>query len=323
MKNRQETDKSVNTILSTLTDKQVLVTGGLGFLGRWITQMLLDRGAHVTILDHSPPTPNEPPVDIIREDLLQSPKLLSAVSQSDFVVHLAGILGTESTFRNLQTTIENNVTVTARIIEFCLQENKRAIYPMVGNDWKNPYTITRTCAADLGIMANVECNGDFRILKTMNAYGPWQRYGRSCKIIPTFIRQCLLNEPIPIYGDGNQRIDLVHARDVAMSMLLCLAVDDLPLDSYIEIGTGIPHRVIDVAHMIKDMCTSTSPIDRKGKRMGEPVPSETLAKDDTLERITGFTPQVSFQEGLVGTHKWYLNHSEEYLGIPKGAVYSR
>lgn len=301
--------------LGELRSKRLLVTGGLGFLGRWVTALASEHGAIVSILDRNPSPASLPDAArVVTGDLLTLPDLDEEVQQCDYVVHLAGSLGTESTFSALAETMESNVVGTARIIEACLRSHRRAVYLMVGNDWLNPYTISRRCASDLGIMANLECDGDFRILKTMNAYGPWQAYGGTRKIVPTFIRSCLLDEPIEIFGDGNQCIDLIYARDVAEAILLSCVCDNLPLDRYLEVGAGIPYRVAEVADAIKAMTGSDSELCFAGKRKGEPMHSVTLARDDSLKIQTGFSPSTPLTEGLRQTLDWYLKHPG-YLGL--------
>lgn len=295
--------------LARLDGKQLLVLGGLGFLGRWVIDVASQYGAVVTVLNRSEASDCQGANMIIQGDIRFTDELDSLVENSDAVIHLAGSLGTESTFSDLPSTVENNVTTTARVIECCLRFKRRAVYPTVGNNWLNPYTITKRCAAKLGFMANEESGGDFRVLKIMNAYGPWQRHDHSRKIIPTFFRCCVLGEPIEVYADGNQCIDLIFARDVAVAFLLAAVEDDLPRDDYIEVGTGIPQRVKEVAELTKKVAGSTVPVKiLYRKRKGEPWPSVTLAEDLTLQEKTGFVPEVSLEEGLSQTFEWYLEN---------------
>jgi len=304
----------VTASLSLLADKRLLILGGCGFLGRWVIEAAKSYGAKITVLDNAPSGHEAPPARIIRENLLNSTSLEGLIAESDLVVHLMGTLGTESTFNGLASTMESNVVGTARVIECCLKHGRRAVYPMVGNDWLNPYTISRRCASDLGIMANLESDGDFRILRIMNAYGAWQSYGATHKIIPTFTRQCFLDKTIEIFGDGNQCIDLIHARDVAVAILLACVVNDLPREKFMEVGTGIPYRVIEVAKLILEMTASSAAIHFAGKRKGEPMHSVTLAREDTLRSLTGFEPQTSLEQGLYETLVWYMEHPM-FLGI--------
>lgn len=306
--------KHTNKILSGFHNKRLVILGGLGFLGRWVTNTALQFGADVIIVDRSNKPSLNADVEVINEDILITQKLEALFKKADFVVHLAGNLGTESTFSNLPKTIEDNVVVTAKVIEACLKVGRRAVFPTVGNDWLNPYTISRKCAADFGIMANLECGGDFRVLKIMNAYGPWQAYNSTRKIIPTFIRQFLLNEPAEIYGDGNQCIDLIHAQDVSVALLLGCLSEKLPIDRYIEVGTSIPYRVIEVAEIIRKLAGSSSRLKFVGKRKGEPMHSVTLAKDDILKRITCFEPEIPLEKGLAETFNWYTKNPS-YLEI--------
>lgn len=303
-----------NSILQALRKKRILIIGGLGFIGRWIIQTALECNAVVTVMDRSRGRLDLSSVEVIPEDVMSSSRLQSIVDNSDFVIHLAGSLGTDSTFADLHVTALNNVVATAKVIECCLKAKRRTLIPTVANDWLNPYTITRRCAADLAIMANAECDGDFRIMKVMNAYGAWQAYSHTHKLIPVLFRQCFLGEEISIYGDGNQCVDLIHARDVADAFLRTCVVDDIPRDRYIEVGTGIPYRVLEVVGFVQDIVGSKAPVRLVGKRRGEPLHAITLATNDYLSTATGFNPQIKLEEGLRDTMQWYQKHPS-YLGI--------
>jgi len=316
-------NNNMKDLLEKLHDYHLLITGGFGFLGRWVIEVALRFGANIILLDRTRQTSNyDKSVEIIEKDILSCENLDKIINQCNAVIHLAGSVGTESTFKDLESTIRDNVVTSTRIIGSVLRSNRKrkvrlkTVFPMVGNDWLNPYTISKRCAADLAIMANLECRGDFRVLRIMNAYGPWQSYNCARKIIPTFIRQCMLNEPIKIFGNGYQCVDLIYAEDVAIAILLSCISSDLPNDRYIEVGTGIPHRVREVAEMVKQFTNSKSELIPAGKRRGEPLHCITLARDETLRIAIGFWPSVTLEDGLKKTIEWYsLNPS--YLGIRK------
>jgi UDP-glucose 4-epimerase len=301
--------------LRGLAGMSLLVTGGLGFIGRAVVEAAQSRGARVTVLDRRPAAADDPHVEVVQGDVVGYPPLPGLIERSAAVVHLAGTLGTESTFADLEDTVTNNVTATARVIASCLRVGRRAVYLTVGNDWLNPYTITRRCAADLGLMANAECGGDFRVLRVMNAYGPGQRFTSSVKVVPSFVRQCMLNEPISVYGDGNQCVDLVHVHDVAAAILHAILLDDLPLDRCLEVGTGVPHRVLEVAYAVRAVSGATSAIEFVGRRRGEPLHSVTLARDDTLAQASGLGPWITMEEGIADAYAWYVANPS-YLGLP-------
>jgi UDP-glucose 4-epimerase len=307
----------MNEILEKLHNYHLLITGGFGFLGRWVIEVALRSGANIIVLDRAKKAHDlGNSVEIIEKDIISCENLDMIINQCDAVVHLAGSVGTESTFKDLGSTMRDNVVASTKVIESALRSKCRTILPMVGNDWLNPYTISRRCVADLAVMANLECRGSFRVLKIMNAYGPWQSYNCAQKIIPTFIRRCMLNEPIKIFGDGYQCVDLVYAEDVATAILLSCVSENLPNDRYIEVGTGIPHRVREVAEMVKQFMNSKSELIPAGKRSGEPLHCITLARDETLRSAVGFWPTVTLEDGLKRTIEWYsLNPS--YLGIRK------
>jgi nucleoside-diphosphate-sugar epimerase len=311
-----EQNKTEN-LLESLRNQHLLITGGFGFLGRWVTEVALRFGAKITLVDRTVgKEAYGTSVTLIKGDIVSLENLDTLIKHCDAVVHLAGSVGTESTFKDLQATIKDNVVISTKVIESALRLRRRTVLPMVGNDWLNPYTISRKCAADLAIMANLECEGNFRVLKIMNAYGPWQKYNSCKKIVPTFIRQCMLNEPIEIFGDGNQCVDLIYAEDIAIAVLVSCVSRDLPNNRYIEVGTSIPYRVIEVANMIRQLTSSKSELRFVGKRKGEPLHCITLARDEILHDNVGYRPKVDLKDGLVKTIEWYASNPS-CIGINK------
>jgi UDP-glucose 4-epimerase len=303
-----------NKMLTKLKGKRVLVTGGLGFLGRWVCQLAASQGASVFAFDRGEKESIDG-VTVFRGDVLSSVKLEMLIDEADIVIHLAGVLGTDSTFNDLLGTVQGNVDVSAKLIQLCARRRRRTLLPTVGNDWANPYTITRQCVDKLCFMANAEMSADFRVAKIMNAYGPWQRFGVSKKIIPSFVHSCIADEPITIYGTGKQIIDLVHAKDVAHGLLLMSLAEEFPADKPVDLGCGGNGRtVIDVAEMIIQLTGANTQINYCAKRRGERLDSITLADTSALHEISGFIPEIILEDGIIETIAWYYEH-KNYLAL--------
>jgi UDP-glucose 4-epimerase len=303
--------------LYDLKDKRLLVTGGAGFLGSWVSTLALLHGADVTIYDIKAPvfqtfSPNKIHYHYVHENIQHGKKLDKLVKHSDLVIHLAGILGTDSTFNNLTGTLATNVIGSSHLLNACIKYQTPTVIPSVGNGWQNPYTISRECVADLCFMANEEFHSDFRVLRIMNAYGPGQHYNKSKKIIPSFIRHCEKEESIEIFGTGEQTIDLVFAADAATALLLTALSGIFPKHNPVTFGLGKPISVLNAAIKIQRLYEKSVCVSFKGKRQGEPLDSITLSDNSLFKALTGFDPTIDHEQGLSETVQWYKNH-KEYL----------
>ncbi len=308
-------NRRIKKVLESLNGKNILVTGGLGFIGRSVIEVAHSNSATITVLDRSRGQLDSD-ICMINDDLLTYDGLDRVVYNSDFIIHLVGSLGTDSTFSHLESTVRDNALASTRLIELLVKYGRRAVFTMVGNDWLNPYTISKKCAADLCLMSNLESKGDIRVLKVMNAYGPRQLYNHTKKIIPSFMRSSLLDQKMDIFGNGEQIIDLIHSKDVATALLLSCLVDELPLNKYIEMGSGSGISVLEVAKLVRKITNSNCKIEFQGKRKGEPLNSKTLMTDLSFLNCTGFSPKIDIHRGLEETYKWYLKNPQ-FLGIDK------
>jgi UDP-glucose 4-epimerase len=120
-------------------------------------------------------------------------------------------------------------------------------------------------------------------VRAFNAYGPGQAHGpgHPQKIVPTFATEAWAGRPIPVWGDGQQTVDLVHADD--LGRLLVEATrhgDDVTFDG----GTGQAMTVNEVANMVLDITESTAGIEYLPMRDGE-LPTTIIAKGEGWDRL--------------------------------------
>jgi UDP-glucose 4-epimerase len=284
--------------------RTALVTGGSGFLGRWLVRALTHAGIEVTSLDRSATTAEEGVHGITGD--INSLDLEPLVNNCDVVVHLAGFLGTESTFASISRAVQDNTVSTARVIEACIECGRRAVFTTVGNDWLNPYTITKQAASELALACNAELHTDFRVVKV--TYGSFQRFGKSRKVVPTFLRALFTGESMPVHGDGEQLIDLIHAADVADALVVAVTDPHFPRDGVVEVGTGEGTSVLDLAHRLAEAATAVATVGYVGRRIGEPVGSRTIALPGYLTGSTRWSPKISLRGGLSETTAWYREH---------------
>ena len=279
--------------------KHVLVTGGTGFIGRYVVEELSDRGYIPIILDRELRTHNYTRIvqPVVFGDIKDATLVTEAVAHVDGVIHLAGVLGTQETISNPLPAAETNILGGLNVLQACAQYDVPLTYIAVGNHWmNNTYSITKTTVERF-----VDMYGRFRgarmsAVRALNAYGPRQvpvpPYGpsRVRKIMPSFICRAISGEPIEIYGDGRQVMDMIYVEDVAEILVRNLELTDQEgPQPTMEAGTGRETTVNEIAHVVADTVKDETgihvPINHLPMRPGEDENSIVLGNPDTLDPL--------------------------------------
>lgn len=294
---------------------KVLVTGASGFIGSYVVENLLNRGLEVIAFDHLA-RPSSTTTTYIG-DVRDSTAISEAVAISDGVIHLAGVLGTTETIDNPKPAVETNILGSLNVFQACRQYRKRCAYITVGNYWfHNTYSVTKTTAENLAWMFNAEHGTEIAVVRALNAYGPRQKHAPVRKIMPNFILPALRGEPITIYGDGSQVMDMIYVADVADVMVRAL------LEGHgqycwtperggrnackFEAGTGRVTTVQEIAEMVIKEVGSGS-IAHVPMRPGEPAASVVLGDPQTLRPLyRDELPELHpLEDGIAKTVRWY------------------
>lgn len=299
---------------------KVLVTGASGFIGSHVVDALLARGDTVIAMDRHHSWTDRAGVERFLGDTRDATAVHEAVAVSDGVIHLAGVLGTSETIDNPMPSIETNILGGLNVFQAVRHYRRRCVYITVGNYWfMNSYSITKTTAEQLAWMFNREHGTEIAVVRALNAYGPGQKASPVRKIVPNFILPALRGEPITIYGDGEQVMDMIHVRDVADVLVRALVVDhglyrpeplrhaDNPCK--FEAGTGLATTVNEIAEAVIAAVGQGS-VEHVPMRGGEPERSVVLGDPDTLRPLYGGDRPnlISLTDGLAETVAWYRDH---------------
>lgn len=317
---------------------KVMVTGASGFIGGHVIDNLLARGLEVVAFDRFQKGELlRPGVFRFLGDTRDETSVTEAVAVCDGVIHLAGVLGTSETIDNPVPAVETNIRGSLNVFQAVRQYHKRAVYITVGNYWfNNTYSITKTTAELLAWMFNREHGTKIAVVRALNAYGPRQKALPVRKIMPNFIGQALRGEPITVYGDGEQVMDMIHVEDVADILVRALLVSHdqysyLPergVDNLVkfEAGTGRETTVNDIANMVLDAVAiyggDRGTIEHVEMRGGEPPRSVVVGDPATLAPLFNgerrdldgkmlveprHSSLITLEEGIEGTVAWYRN----------------
>lgn len=262
---------------------KVLVTGGTGFIGGYVCEALRARGIEpVTFGVTGKP-------DVLG-DIRDASAVDLAVSNCDAVMHCAGVLGTMETVDDPLPAIEVNICGGLNVFKAIRRYKVPAVNIAAANHWMwNPYSITKKAAERLGLMANKEWGTRIAMVRGMNVYGPGQKAAPVRKIMPNLILPALRNEPIVIYGDGTQIMDMIYVEDVAEILIRALLNDHEVYDSVMEAGTGRRTTVNELATMVVEMIGQGT-VEHVPMRPGEPAGSVVLGDPATLAPL-GVAPE--------------------------------
>lgn len=295
---------------------KILVTGA-GFIGSHVVERLLAMGHEVSILDRFPSNKAKwtGKVRMFLGDIRDREAVMEAVLQHDGVINLAGILGTMETVDNPHPSVDTNIHGSLNIFEGCKAnrmkpEGVRGVQIAVGNHFmNNTYAITRTASERFAFMFNKEHRTKIAVVRGLNAYGEGQKHKPVRKITPNFIVRALNKQPIEIYGDGEQIMDMIYVGDVAEILVRALLNDHGCYDNIMEAGTGRRTTVNDIAKLTNQLAGNPAGLKHIPMRAGEPDRSVVLGDPGTLKPL-GLTGKdlVTLETGLERTVKWYRDN---------------
>lgn len=287
-----------------------IVVGGMGFLGGAVVDALLERGDTVGIVDNRGTRRERDQrfgagrVRGWQGDILDPATLTPAFDGADEVYHFAGRLGTSELEEDIHGAIASNITGAVNVFEAAIASDVPVVfYPSKPNVWLNAYTITKAASEDLARLYAANYSLRIRSLRYFNAYGPWQATGPIRKIIPTFAQQALHSEPLTVYGDGEQTVDMIHAEDIGRITVEYTRADTN--EHALDCGRGVAMTVNEVAETVNDIVGSRAGIRHVPMRRGE-SPGTTLVADIApLRRVLPKLRFLDWHKSLESTIDWY------------------
>lgn len=280
---------------------RVLVTGGSGFIGKYTCEELRYRGHEPVRFDR------KAEVADILGDIRDAVAVSQAVADCDAVMHLAGVLGTAETVQNPEPAVQTNIMGGLNVFRAIREYDVPAVNICGANWWMpNPYSITKKAAEMFALMANRDWGTRIALIRGLNVYGPGQKSAPVRKIMPNLIGPALRNEPMMIYGDGEQIMDMIYVTDVAHILVDALLNDHGCYDKVMDAGTGRQTTVNDLAEaVLKEFGRESiegSTVIHTPMRPGELEHSIVLGDPTTLAPI-GWSEEdmVPLEDGLKKT----------------------
>ncbi len=238
-----------------------LVTGGAGFVGSNLVDLLISRGEEVVVLDNfsslSAKRSNiNPNARLIVEDVEKIHKVLGK-EKFDRIFHLAAQARIQPSFERPADYFWSNAMGTVEVLEYArTSESGIVVYATTssknhGNSRMTPYTFSKVVGEDACKMYSEIYDVKTALTTFYNVYGPREpQEGEWATVVAKFLRQHREGSPLTIVGDGEQSRDFTHVEDICEG-LLRISQGEWKGHSF-DIGRGEPIKILDLAKMISE-----------------------------------------------------------------------
>jgi UDP-glucose 4-epimerase len=319
---------------------QVLITGGLGFLGSNLAIRLVELGAHVTLMDCMLPghganlfniEPVRERVMVTFSDIRDANVMAYLVQGKNYLFHLAGQVDHIISLTDPYPDIDINIRGTAAVMEACRLHNPAAkvIYtgtrgeygpnPRLPVDEDAPTTpkmlldISNLTAEKIVLMYHQVHGIHSVLLRLTNIYGEraqmrHARYG----VVNWFIRLAIEDRAIQVFGDGQMLRDFLYVQDCTDAILMAAACEPA-YGQIFNVASGLPLNFVHLAETIVAVAES-------GRWEYAPFTAERAAQEpgdfyadiQKIQRMVGWVPSTTLAEGLAQTVAYYRTHRAHY-----------
>ena len=145
-----------------------------------------------------------------------------------------------------------------------------------------------------------------------NVFGPGEVPGRYRNVIPNFFYWALNKQALPITGDGTETRDWTYVDDI-LDGLLSMGQKEEAVGEAINLGSGMEHRVIDLANMVNELTGNEAGI-RYIERRDWDVKHRLLSSIEKAKRLLGYEPRTGFEDGLKKVHAWFTENWADIEG---------
>jgi UDP-glucose 4-epimerase len=316
---------------------RALVTGGAGFIGSHLVERLLARGDEVVVLDdlstgrrtNLAAVESDPKFELIEGSVLNAEMVRQLVARSELVFHLAAAVGVDWVLRHPLRSLETNIQGTEHVLRAC--SSHRSVQRVViastsevyGKNDKDAlseeddrvlgsarlarwfYASAKAIDEAFALAYCQERRLPVTVVRLFNTVGPRQT-GRYGMVVPRFVRWAIRNEPLLVYGDGQQTRCFTSVHDVVSALI---ALVDAPgaAGEIFNIGQPNELRIIDLARRVIELVQSSSEVRLVPYDAAEAYGERATGFEDMRRRVpdasklyayTRFRPSISLDDTL-------------------------
>jgi GDP-L-fucose synthase len=315
-------------VLRSFVERNVLVTGGTGLIGRQVVDMLCEAGAKVKIISLDRIKVDERAEHIFGD--LRSFEFCQDITRNmDSVFHLAGIKGSAHVSqKKIANHFVPTLMINTNMLEACrVNKVRKTVYTSSIGAYTNTDVFKESDyrvdsmpmdfagwakrMGELQIQAyKIQYDlGNFSVVRPSNVYGPGDNFDpNNAMVIPSLMfRIYHKEEPVVIWGDGSQIRDFAYSRDVAEGVILALYYGTK--SNFVNLGSGRGYSIRELIETLNSFIDFNYTFDTT-KSAGFPkrVLDISLARE-----LIHYNPTTSLLDGLKGTWNWFVKNQDEYL----------
>ena len=303
-----------------------LITGGAGFIGSHVVEKLIARGDQVIVFDNLS-TGSDSNLSGIKDqikfqqgNILDKAKIDELVSESDYVVHLAAALGVFNIVNKPLESLKTNLQGSEVVLEACDKHRKPVLISstseiygkndklplneeddrIIGHPLKSRWSYSEAKAVDesLTYFYYLENKLPIRIVRFFNTVGPRQ-VGHYGMVVPRFVSAALKNEPLSVYGSGDQIRCFCHVDDAVRALLLVMD-SEKAVGQVFNVGNNQQISIMDLAKKVIEITNSSSKIEKIAYEKAYPEGFEDMQRRvpdiSKINQILGWAPEINLDQ---------------------------
>ena len=303
-----------------------LITGGAGFIGSHLAEKLLARGDQVVVLDNlsTGSAKNlfgiKEKIEFEQGSILEKSVIDKLVAQSDFVVHLAAALGVLNIVNKPLDSLRTNLQGSEIVLEACDKYRKPVLVAstseiygkndkvplneeddrIIGHPLKSRWSYSEAKAVDesLAYFYHLEKRLPIRIVRFFNTVGPRQ-VGHYGMVVPRFVSAALKNEPLSVYGSGDQIRCFCHVDDAVRALLLVMD-SDKAVGEVFNVGNNQQTSIMGLAKKVIEITGSKSTIKKIAYEKAYPEGFEDMQRRvpdiSKIKQVLGWIPEINLDQ---------------------------
>jgi UDP-glucose 4-epimerase len=303
-----------------------LITGGAGFIGSFLAEKLLSRKNKVIVLDNlSTGNKNNlnsiwEDIDFVEGDVSDRDLINNLVSSCDYVVHLAAALGVFNIINKPLKSLKTNLQGGEVVLEACDKYRKPVLIAstseiygkndkvplneeddrIIGHPLKSRWSYSEAKAVDesLAYFYYLENKLPIRIVRFFNTVGPRQ-VGHYGMVLPRFVSAALKNEPLSVYGSGDQIRCFCHVDDAVRALLLVMDSDKTIGDVF-NVGNNQQISIMELAKKVIQITGSDSSIEKIAYQKAYPEGFEDMQRRvpdiSKIKQVLGWSPEIKLDQ---------------------------
>ena len=303
-----------------------LITGGAGFIGSHLAEKLISRGDKVVVFDNlssgnpSNLTEIREKIEFVNGSILDREIVDELVSKTDIIVHLAASLGVFNIVNKPLESLIINLNGSGIVIETAAKHDKSLVIAstsevygknvkdalketddrIIGHPLKSRWSYSEAKAVDesLAYFYYLEKKLPIRIVRFFNTVGPRQ-VGHYGMVVPRFVSAALKNEPLSVYGSGDQIRCFCHVNDAVRALLLVMD-SDKAVGEVFNIGNNQQTSIMDLATKVIENTGSLSTIEKIPYEKAYPEGFEDMQRRvpdiSKIKQVLGWTPEIDLDQ---------------------------